>query len=105
MLPPTPAPQSARATAARRRVRREPSSSEEEDDEEDDGDNNEASVRQVIVTPTLTAMRSQRASKTAAMSKITAKTATVFPGGKMEDDQSDVTSDESSDESGDDLDV
>lgn len=103
MLPPTPAPQSARATAARRRVRHEPSSSEE--DEEDDGDNNEASVRQVIATPSSTAMRSQRASKTAAMSKIAAKTATAFPGGKMEDDQSDVTSDESSAESGDDLDV
>uniref|UniRef100_A0A0A8XQH6 Uncharacterized protein n=1 Tax=Arundo donax TaxID=35708 RepID=A0A0A8XQH6_ARUDO len=93
-MPPTPAPPSIRAAAPSRRTRRAPSSSEESDA---DGEVNLpiASVSRVPAIPSMTAARSQRASKTTALSKMSAKPAAVSSGGES-DDQSDVTSDEDS---------
>nr|XP_009417689.1 PREDICTED: condensin complex subunit 3 isoform X1 [Musa acuminata subsp. malaccensis] len=83
VIPPTPAPQSGRtATTRRRRVRREVSSS----------DDDAQSVPLVPMTPSQTNVRSHRTSKTAAMSKITNKTA--VESSDDEDGESDVTSDE-----------
>ncbi|XP_073014313.1 uncharacterized protein [Typha latifolia] len=94
VLPPTPAPRSARTAPARRRARREAaSSSSDGDDEEDD-----ASIPEVPMTPSLAITRSQRASKTVAMSRMTTKASE-----SEEDNQSGVTLEESSDESGDDF--
>ncbi|RLN12501.1 hypothetical protein C2845_PM09G07030 [Panicum miliaceum] len=95
-VPSTPAVRSARPPAPpRRRARRAPSSSDESDV---DGEVNlpAASVNRVPATPSMSAARSQRASKTAALSKMSAKpTAAAASSGESED-QSDVTSDEDS---------
>lgn len=64
-VPPTPAPQSTRPRRARRRGKDEPESSS-------DGELSPTSV--VPITPTVIHSRSQRASKTAAMTKMSAKT-------------------------------
>uniref|UniRef100_A0A0A9G9U8 Uncharacterized protein n=1 Tax=Arundo donax TaxID=35708 RepID=A0A0A9G9U8_ARUDO len=94
-MPPTPAPRSVRAAApSRRRARRAPSSSDESDADGEEVNMPEASVGRVPATPSMTAARSQRASKAAALSKMSAKPAAVSSGG--ESDQSDVTSDEDS---------
>ncbi|WOL13772.1 condensin complex subunit 3 isoform X1 [Canna indica] len=59
------------APTRRRRVRQEESS---DDDDDDDDDSNNAAVMAVPLTPSLISVRSQRASKTAAMSKMATKT-------------------------------
>ncbi|KAF8723662.1 hypothetical protein HU200_021622 [Digitaria exilis] len=91
---PTPAARSVRPPApSRRRARRAPSSSDESDA---DGEVNlpAASVSRVLATPSMTAARCQRASKTVALSKMSAKPAAV--SSDESDDQSDVTDDEDS---------
>ncbi|KAL6631341.1 hypothetical protein ACP70R_028191 [Stipagrostis hirtigluma subsp. patula] len=80
---------------ARRRARRAPSSSDESDAEGDNVDLPAASMSRVPATPSMTAGRSQRASKTAALSKISAKPAAASSSDES-DNQSDVTSDEDS---------
>ncbi|WVZ81718.1 hypothetical protein U9M48_029062 [Paspalum notatum var. saurae] len=97
-VPPTPAPRSVRPPApSRRRTRRAPSSSDESE-ADDEVNVTAASVSSVPATPSMAAARSQRASKTAALSKMSAKPATLHSGDES-DDQSEVTSDEhSSDE-------
>ncbi|KAJ1258904.1 hypothetical protein BS78_10G111600 [Paspalum vaginatum] len=95
-VPPTPAPRSVRPPApSRRRPRRAPSSSDESEADSEEVNVPAASVSRVPATPSMTAPRSQRASKTAALSKMSAKPATASSGGES-DDQSDVTSDEDS---------
>jgi len=89
VLPPTPAPRSTRAAPTRRRVRREASS--DEDDEE------ASSVPVVPMTPNLVSTRSQRASKTVAMSKMTTKTTIEFSDEEEIAEESDVTSEDTSD--------
>ncbi|PUZ61624.1 hypothetical protein GQ55_4G291100 [Panicum hallii var. hallii] len=94
-VPLTPAVRSVRPPAPpRRRARRAPSSSDESDV---DGEVNlpAASVNRVPATPSMSAARSQRASKTAALSKLSAKPAAAASSGES-DDQSDLTSDEDS---------
>ncbi|OEL13363.1 Condensin complex subunit 3 [Dichanthelium oligosanthes] len=94
-VPPTPAARSVRPPApTRRRARRAPSSSDESD-ADGEVDLPAASVSRVPTTPSLTAARSQRASKTAALSKMSAKPAAAASSSES-DDQSDVTSDEDS---------
>ncbi|KAF8650576.1 hypothetical protein HU200_063953 [Digitaria exilis] len=91
---PTPAARSVRPPApSRRRARRAPSSSYESDA---DGEVNlpAASVSRVLATPSMTAARCQRASKTVALSKMSAKPAAA--SSDESDDQSDVTDDEDS---------
>jgi len=90
VLPPTPAPRSTRAASTRRRVRRETSS--DEDDKEE-----ASSVPAVPMTPSLVNARSQRQSKTVAMSKMTTKTTIEFSDEEV-GEESDVTSEDSSDE-------
>ncbi|XP_062233154.1 uncharacterized protein LOC133930508 isoform X2 [Phragmites australis] len=95
-MPPTPAPRSVRPPApTRRRARRAPSSSDESDAGGEEVDLPAASVSRVPATPSMTAARSQRASKTAALSKMSAKPTAASSSGES-DDQSDVTSDEDS---------
>ncbi|KAL6631340.1 hypothetical protein ACP70R_028190 [Stipagrostis hirtigluma subsp. patula] len=95
-MPPTPAPRSVRPPApTRRRARWAPSSSDESDAEDDNVDLPAASVSRVPATPSMTAGRSQRASKTAALSKISAKPAAASSSDES-DNQSAVTSDEDS---------
>ncbi|KAL6639556.1 hypothetical protein ACP70R_023286 [Stipagrostis hirtigluma subsp. patula] len=95
-MPPTPAPRSVRLAApTRRRARRAPSSSDESDAEDDNVNLPATSVSRVPATPSMTAGRSQRASKTAALSKMSAKPA-VASSSDESDSQSDVTSDEDS---------
>ncbi|KAL3630411.1 hypothetical protein CASFOL_023395 [Castilleja foliolosa] len=77
-VPPTPAPQSTRRSRPRRRARSKDESSS--DDE----------VSPASVVPAVINSRSQRASKTAAMSKITAKTTTRID----EDDDADTEDDD-----------
>ncbi|XP_077236034.1 ARM repeat superfamily protein [Tasmannia lanceolata] len=93
-LPPTPAPRSTRTATARRRVRREVSSS---DDEE------EASPVPVVpivpITPSLVSGRSQRASKTAALSRMMNRRAAVEADEDEDSSESGLTSEETSDES------
>ncbi|XP_022772037.1 condensin complex subunit 3 [Durio zibethinus] len=87
-VPETPAPCSTRPSRLRRRVRREEVSSDEE--------NSPASVKSVVPTiPSTIGPRSQRASKTAAMTKITASKAARIEEDFDEDEDSDVTSEES----------
>lgn len=96
VIPPTPAPRSVRAAApSRRRTRRAPSSSDESDA---DGEVNlpAASVSRIPATPSMTAARSQRASKTAALSKMSAKPV-AYSDSELEE-HSDVTIDEESEE-------
>ncbi|PAN25810.2 hypothetical protein PAHAL_4G277800 [Panicum hallii] len=95
-VPLTPAVRSVRPPAPpRRRARRAPSSSDESDV---DGEVNlpAASVNRVPATPSMSAARSQRASKTAALSKLSAKPAAAAASSGESDDQSDLTSDEDS---------
>nr|XP_019708609.1 condensin complex subunit 3 [Elaeis guineensis] len=87
-VPPPSVLRSARTAPHRRRVRRE--ASPDPDDEEI------SSVPEVLTTPSLASMRSQRASKTAAMSKITTKT-TCELSDDEEDGESNVTSEGTSD--------
>ncbi|XP_039845098.1 condensin complex subunit 3-like isoform X2 [Panicum virgatum] len=95
-VPLTPAVRSVRPPApSRRRARRAPSSSDESDV---DGEVNlpAASVNRVPATPSMSAARSQRASKTAALSKMSAKPAAAAASSAESDDQSDLTSGEDS---------
>ncbi|XP_058079134.1 uncharacterized protein LOC131227365 [Magnolia sinica] len=89
-MPPTPAPRSTRPAPTRRRARREASSSDEE-----------ASPVPVVPMTPLASGRSQRVSKTVAMSRLTAKRAPVHDDEDDEDEESDVTSDGTSEESDD----
>ncbi|XP_042468647.1 condensin complex subunit 3-like [Zingiber officinale] len=87
-FPPTPAQRSARSAPARRqRVRREVSSSDDNDSAED----NAASVSVAPMTASWISGRSQRASKTAAISKMSTKLRTEFLSDNEEDEESDVT--------------
>ncbi|XVF71042.1 hypothetical protein PTKIN_Ptkin12aG0003000 [Pterospermum kingtungense] len=87
-VPQTPAPLSARPTRSRRRVRHEESTSDEED--------SPATIKSVVPTAPGTGVpRSQRASKTAAMSKITASKALRIEEDSDADENSDVTSEDS----------
>lgn len=93
-IPPTPAPRSARPPArSRRRPRQEESSSNEEDDD--------TSPKSVVPTnPGIT--RSQRASKTAALSKMTASRTVKIHEDLREEDEgqgSEVTMEEDSGDS------
>ena len=74
VVPPTSAPRSVRAAPARRRARRALSSSDDSEAEaEAEGKSLDiTSVSRVPATPSMTAARSQRASKTAALSKFAA---------------------------------
>lgn len=63
-IPPTPAPRSTRPTLSRRRLRREESSSDEE-----------VSPTSVVPSTVMSGTRSHRASKTAALTKMTASRA------------------------------
>ena len=92
VVPPTPAPRSVRAAPVRRRARRAPSSSDDSEAEaEAEGESLDiTSVSRVPATPSMTAARSQRASKTAALSKFAA----VEPSDSEQGEQSDVTTDE-----------
>eukprot|EP00267_Zea_mays_P028709 XP_008658765.2 uncharacterized protein LOC100381508 isoform X4 [Zea mays] len=94
-VPPTPAPRSVRPPApARRRARQAPSSSDDSDEEAGEADVPATSASRVPATPSMTAAaRSQRASKTAALSKMSAKPATASDDSEL-DGQSDVTSEE-----------
>ncbi|XP_020587231.1 condensin complex subunit 3 [Phalaenopsis equestris] len=100
MPPVTPQPFSARAAPVRRRVRREPS---DNDDDDDDVEDAAAATFHVPFTPSVVNSRSQRASKTAAMSRMTAKTKFEFSEDDDDDDDddgdsSDLTSEGDSDE-------
>ncbi|GJN00126.1 hypothetical protein PR202_ga17289 [Eleusine coracana subsp. coracana] len=96
VIPPTPAPRSVRpAVASRRRARRAPSSSDESDADAEEVNLPAPSVSRVPVTPSMIVARSQRASKTAALSKMSAKPAVASSDSELED-HSDVTSDEES---------
>ncbi|KAF8378590.1 hypothetical protein HHK36_029938 [Tetracentron sinense] len=88
-MPPTPAPRSTRPAQSRRRVRTE----------EDSSDEGKTSPTSVVPTPVPISARSQRASKTAALSKLTAKKAVRITVDDDDDEESDVTSEEDSDES------
>ncbi|KAL6003435.1 hypothetical protein ACLOJK_023658 [Asimina triloba] len=99
-MPPTPAPSmrtasTRRAASTRRRSRQEVSSSSDED----------ASPDIVPATPSIATVRSQRASKTAAMSRLAVKNAPppIGTDDEDEDEPSEVTSDEASEESDDGL--
>lgn len=87
--PPTPAPRSTRAAPTRRRVRHEASSSED--------DQGASSVPVVPMTPSMVSTRSQRASKTAAMSKMATKTTIEFSDEGEIAEESDMTSEDTSD--------
>ncbi|KAK9041247.1 hypothetical protein V6N11_016357 [Hibiscus sabdariffa] len=94
-VPQTPAPCSTRPNTLRRRVRREEVSSDEE--------NSPAYVKSVAPTnPGTIGPRSQRASKTAALTKITSSKAVRIQEGFDEDDDedSDVTSEDSHESDG-----
>lgn len=93
VVPPTPAPRSVRAAPARRRARRVASSSDDSCTGGEGESLDATSVRRVLATPSVTAARSQRASKTAALSKISAKP-TVASSDSELDDQSSVTTDD-----------
>ncbi|XP_021306121.1 condensin complex subunit 3 isoform X2 [Sorghum bicolor] len=97
-VPPTPAPRSVRPPAPPRRRTKQapPSSSDESDEEEGEVSVPATSVSRVPATPSMTAAaaRSQRASKTAALSKMSAKPPAIASDGSEPDDQSDVTSEE-----------
>lgn len=98
-VPPTPAPRSARPPAPARRKTKQapPSSSDESDEEGGEVCVPATSVSRVPATPSMTAAaRSQRASKTAALSKMSAKPPAIASDGSGSDDQSDVTSEEDS---------
>uniref|UniRef100_A0A0D3GF02 Nuclear condensin complex subunit 3 C-terminal domain-containing protein n=1 Tax=Oryza barthii TaxID=65489 RepID=A0A0D3GF02_9ORYZ len=100
VVPPTPAPRSVRPPPSRRRARRSPSSSDDSDIDGQEDNLHATSVSRVATTPVvMTAARSQRASKTAAMSKMSAKPTVAASSDDESDDQSGVTSgDDSSDE-------
>jgi condensin complex subunit 3 len=89
-IPPTPAPRSVwTAAPSRRRARQAPSSSDESDA---DGEVSlPAASRRIPATPSMTAARSQRASKTAALSKMSAKPAGASSESELDGD-SEVTS-------------
>ncbi|XP_066370272.1 uncharacterized protein [Miscanthus floridulus] len=92
-VPPTPAPRSVRPPApARRKTKQAPPSSSDESDEEGGEVSVPAtSVSRVPATPSMTAAaRSQRASKTAALSKMSAKPPAIASDGSESDNQSDV---------------
>ncbi|XP_010271343.1 PREDICTED: condensin complex subunit 3 [Nelumbo nucifera] len=89
-MPPTPAPRSVRSIRLRRQARQESSS--------DEGETSPTSV--VPPTPSMLSTRSQRASKTAALDKITAKRNVRIEETDDENDAvSDVTSEEDSSDS------
>ncbi|KAL0921586.1 hypothetical protein M5K25_008672 [Dendrobium thyrsiflorum] len=95
MPPVTPAPVSARTAPVRRRPRREALIDDEDDDEDDDA----AATFEVPITPSVVNIRSQRASKTAAMSRMTAKANIHFSDDEEDDrDRSVLTSEDESDE-------
>jgi len=94
-VPLTPAVRPVRPPApSRRRARRAASSSDESD--ENEVNLPAASVNRVPATPSMSAARSQRASKTAALSKMSAKPTAAAASSGESDDQSDLTSDEDS---------
>lgn len=93
VVPPTPAPRAVQAAPARRRTKREPSSSDDSDAEGEEENLNVTSVSRVPATPSMTAACSRRASKTAAVTKMSAKP-TVASSDSESDDQSNVTTDE-----------
>ncbi|KAM0863258.1 hypothetical protein ACQ4PT_044704 [Festuca glaucescens] len=72
VVPSTPAPRSVRPAPARRRARRAPSSSDDSEAEAEGESLDLTSVSRVPATPSMTAVRAQRASKTAALGKFTA---------------------------------
>lgn len=88
-LPPTPAPRSTRAPPSRRRAKgREVSSDDEET----------SPVSVVPITPRLVSGRSQRISKTIAMSRMASRRSAPVSD---DDEESNVTSEEGSEESSD----
>lgn len=92
-VPQTPAPCSTRPTRSRRRVKREETSSDEED--------SHTSIQSLVPNiPATTSARSQRASKTVALSKMTAKMdrIRIEEDDEEESSESEVTSDEDSDQ-------
>jgi len=94
-VPLTPAVRPVRPPApSRRRARRAASSSDESD--ENEVNLPAASVNRVPATPSMSAARSQRASKTAALSKMSAKPTAAAASSGESDDQFDLTSDEDS---------
>ncbi|KAF3331541.1 condensin complex subunit 3 [Carex littledalei] len=105
MVPPTPVPPSAKAPPSRARTRCRQNSSDDgnsdmDDDGRADGSNSYLDVpstNHVLVTPSLASMRSQRASKTAALAKMAAKS-TAFQSLDSDDDldaQSGLTDEDS----------
>ncbi|KAL8038290.1 hypothetical protein ABFX02_11G096700 [Erythranthe guttata] len=89
-VPPTPAPQSTRQNRSRRRRAK---------DEESSSSDEEVSPTSVVpATPVVTNSRSQRASKTIALSRMTAKTTVPIDEDDDEDDDDDVDSDVTSDD-------
>ncbi|KAH7655972.1 Condensin complex subunit 3 protein [Dioscorea alata] len=93
MNQPTPAPRPAKTTAARRRVKRRDLSDDDDDDEH-------SPLPSMPVAPGVVSARSQsqRASKTAAMSRMSTRTSNALSDTDGEGG-SEVTSEESSDES------
>lgn len=93
MNQPTPAARPARTTAALRRVKRKDSSDDDDDDEH-------SPLPSMPVAPGVVSARSQsqRASKTAAMSRMSTRTSNALSDTDGEGG-SEVTSEESSDES------
>ncbi|PIA35919.1 hypothetical protein AQUCO_03400070v1 [Aquilegia coerulea] len=87
----TPAQRSVRPTRSRRRVRHEEVSSDE----------SETSPSTVLATPSLISTRSQRASKTAALSKMTAKRDVIIEEEYEEDGNQEEVSDLSSEDESD----
>ncbi|KAI0516305.1 hypothetical protein KFK09_008977 [Dendrobium nobile] len=95
MPPVTPAPVSARTAPVRRRPRREALFDDDDDDDEDD---DAAATFEVPITPSVVNIRSQRASKTLAMSRMTAKANIHFSDDEDDDrDRSVLTSEDESD--------
>eukprot|EP00268_Persea_americana_P004211 TRINITY_DN11330_c0_g3_i2.p1 TRINITY_DN11330_c0_g3~~TRINITY_DN11330_c0_g3_i2.p1 ORF type:complete len:436 (+),score=102.06 TRINITY_DN11330_c0_g3_i2:592-1899(+) len=84
-LPPTPAPRSTRAPPTKKRAKRREVSS---DDEET------SPVSVVPMTPSLVSGRSQRASKTAAMTRIASRRSAPCADDNDDEEESDVTSEE-----------
>lgn len=86
----TPAPPSARKIRARRQVRKQESSSDEEN----------SPTSPIPAIPSTARKRSERASKTAALTKMTStRASTIDEDDVIAEGESEVTADESSDES------
>lgn len=93
-MPPTPAPRSTKPTRSRRRARQQ---------EESSSDDESSACSVVPTNPGVTSTRSQRASKTAALTKMTTANRAVKFNDYIEEEEegggSEVSSDEDSGES------